>query len=513
MKRSEGKIWLNPLFLAIALFTFITHLLIINNLEFHRDELLYFSLGQHPATGYASVPPLIGWLAMAMQKLFGFTLFAVRLMPALVGGIMILMVASLAKELGGSDYASLLAVTGLSVSTFFMRTYTLFQPVFMEIFLWTICIYLIVRYINTEKDQFLIMFGITAGIALLNKYLAGLLFAGLIVIIPFTVHRSVFRKKNFLIAILTGFVIFLPNLLWQIRKGFPVFRHMSELYDTQLVHMDAPLFLREQLLMPFTGSILTLAGIIFLFRKEAGKFRFLGFLSVFVIAGLLFLKGKSYYTLGVFPLLIAAGAVAYDRLIKRGWVRIMLPLLLVLLTIPVIPMGMPIMDREGLKEYFRGLEETLGLTEGRRFEDGSIHTLPQDYADMIGWEELTSAAAQAYQSVSDKKSCFIYCENYGQAGAITVIGKKYGLPEAVCFSESFKYWFPESFSPDIKSFIYINDELGDDVKSLFRKITVEGSITDRDAREYGTTVWLCEEPVASFNSFWVERTRELISSR
>ena len=183
MKRSEGKIWLNPLFLAIALFTFITHLLIINNLEFHRDELLYFSLGQHPATGYASVPPLIGWLAMAMQKLFGFTLFAVRLMPALVGGIMILMVASLAKELGGSDYASLLAVTGLSVSTFFMRTYTLFQPVFMEIFLWTICIYLIVRYINTEKDQFLIMFGITAGIALLNKYLAGLLFAGLIVIL------------------------------------------------------------------------------------------------------------------------------------------------------------------------------------------------------------------------------------------------------------------------------------------------------------------------------------------
>jgi hypothetical protein len=55
--------------------------------------------------------------------------------------------------------------------------------------------------------------------------------------------------------------------------------------------------------------------------------------------------------------------------------------------------------------------------------------------------------------------------------------------------------------------------LGDDVKALFRKITVAGSITDRDSREYGTTVWLCEEPVGSFNVFWTERTKEIVKSR
>ncbi|MFA5819825.1 MAG: hypothetical protein WC854_11195 [Bacteroidales bacterium] len=107
--------------------------------------------------------------------------------------------------------------------------------------------------------------------------------------------------------------------------------------------------------------------------------------------------------------------------------------------------------------------------------------------------------------IDDKKASFIYCENYGQAGAITVIGKKYGLPEAVCFSESFQYWIPEQFNPDIKSFIYINDELGEDVKTLFRKITLVGSISNPDAREFGTGVYLCQEPVDSFNKFWKER--------
>jgi len=135
--------------------------------------------------------------------------------------------------------------------------------------------------------------------------------------------------------------------------------------------------------------------------------------------------------------------------------------------------------------------------------------LPQDYADMLGWEELTYLANKAWQMIDDKKAGFIYCENYGHAGAITVIGKKYGLPEAVCFSESFRYWVPKQFNPDIKSFIYINDELGEDVNALFKKISVVGSISNPHAREFGTTVYLCEDPIGSFNDFWAQRIKKL----
>lgn len=510
MKLLKDKAWLNPEILSIALLSIVVHLVFTNNLEYHRDELLYFSLGMHPAAGYASVPPLTGWVAWLMQNIFGYSVFAVRLFPALLSGVVILLAAATARELGGSRYASFLASVGLLASIFFMRTFILFQPVHIELFLWTLSIYLIVRYINTRNDRLLIAFGIAAGFALLNKYLSGMLFAGLIVIIPFTRYREVFKNKMFWTGLAAGFIIFLPNLIWQVIEGFPVFKHINELYDTQLVYMDYSLFLTEQLLMPFACSVLTVAGLIFILADKRGeKFRFLGFLSLFIIVGLMLLKGKSYYTLGIFPFLIVSGAVAYDFWLKRKWLRILLPALLVLLNIPVIPVGLPVYKTRDLINYFKVLDEKYGIDVGRRFEDGSIHSLPQDYADMLGWEELTSLAAKAYAMIENKSSGFIYCENYGEAGAITVIGKKYGLPEAVSFNESFQYWIPRQFDPDITSLVYINNELGKDVKLFFKKITLVGSISNPDAREYGTSVFLCQDPVASFNDFWKERLSEL----
>jgi hypothetical protein len=507
MSNVPRRIITDPVFLLMALFSIFFHLISATNLEFHRDEMLYFALGQHPAFGFNSVPPLIGWCAWLMESIFGYSLFAVRLLPSLLSGVMILMVASMAKEMGGSRYASFLAALGLMVSVFFMRSFFLFQPVFLEIFLWTLIILLIIKYLNTFNDKFLVFLGIAAGFALLNKYLAALLLTGLFVIIPFTSHRAVFRKKAFWIAMGISSLIFMPNLIWQAWRGFPVFGHLGELYDAQLVHMDVPLFLFEQLMMPVAGTILTVAGLFYLFRgKKVRKYRFLGFVALFIIMGLMVLKGKSYYTLGIFPLLIVAGALAYDVWISRLWIRITLPVMLVILTIPIIPIGIPVYDKEGMIKYFSDLEEKYGLDLGRRFEDGTIHSLPQDYADMLGWEEMTALAAKAYSLVENKEACFIYGENYGQASAATIIGKKYNLPEALSFSESFKYWLPEQFDPDITSIVYINgDAPGDDIKSLFRKITLVGRVNDRHAREFGTGVWLCQDPAGSFNYFWKKR--------
>jgi hypothetical protein len=510
MKSFTGKSVTDLLILSLALLNVAIHLLITGNLEYHRDELLYFSLGMHPAAGYETVPPLIGWIAFLMQTLFGYSVFAVRLFPALLSGAMIFIAASMARELGGSGYASFLAAFGLSVSNFFMRTFSLYMPVFLELFLWTICIYLIIKYINTRRDKFLVFFGIAAGFALLNKYLASLLFIGLLLTIPFTAYREVFKNKKFWVGLAAGFLVFLPNLIWQVTKGFPVFNHMSELYDTQLVHMDIPLFLKEQLIMPVIGAVFTVAGIVYLLTGTGiRKFRFLGFLSLFVIVALMLLKGKSYYTLGVFPLLVVSGAVFYESWFRKKWQRVIFPVFLGSLTIPALPVGLPIFDQEGLVKYFSVINTRFGIDAAQRFEDGSIHSLPQDYADMLGWEELTSIADTAYQMTSDKNASFIYCENYGQAGAITVIGKKYGLPEAVSFNESFKYWIPKKFEPDITSLVYINDEPGDDIRALFGKITKIGSIRNPDAREFGTGVYLCQEPVMSFNYFWNQRIQML----
>ena len=131
MKYFENKTFSDIMILVMALISISIHLLVISNLEYHRDELLYFSLGLHPAAGYATVPPIIGWIAWLMESLFGYSVFAVRLFPALISGAMIFLAASMAKELGGSRYAAFLAALGLLISNFFLRTFSLYMPVFM----------------------------------------------------------------------------------------------------------------------------------------------------------------------------------------------------------------------------------------------------------------------------------------------------------------------------------------------------------------------------------------------
>ncbi len=495
---------------AIALLNVIIHLVFSYNLEYHRDELLYFSLGSHPAFGYATVPPMIGWVAWIMQQLFGNSLFAVRIFPAILSGIMIYLVAALTRELGGTSYARILASIGSLVSIFGLRSFLMFQPVHIDLIMWTLILFFIVRYVNTGARKYLLILGIVIGFTLLNKYLAGILLFSLLIVVPFTKHRVIFRERYFWYGVLAAFLVFLPNFIWQISNRLPVINHFAELRETQLVNVDGKSFLMEQLVIPGAASFLTVAGIIYLlFIKRAKEYRFLGFVTIYVIFTLFLLHGKSYYTQGVFPFLIAAGAVAWEELLLRKWSRSIFATIIILISIPFIPIGIPVYGQEGLVRYFADIGERYGMDFVCRFEDNSIHSLPQDYADMLGWEELVEITDRGWKMIPDKNAAFIYCENYGQAGAVTVIGKKYGLPDAVCFSESFRYWIPEKFDPDINSALYINDELGDDVRAIFRNISKIGSISNPHAREYGTTVWLLSDPAESFNYFWEMRIKEL----
>ncbi|MGB8491624.1 MAG: glycosyltransferase family 39 protein [Bacteroidales bacterium] len=495
---------------GLALFNIFLHLIVLPNLEYHRDELLYFSLSQHPAFGYATVPPLTGMIAWVMKSIFGYSLFAVRLYPALLSGGIVFLTAGIARELGGSGYSRILAATGIIISVIGLRTFLMFQPVCTDLFFWTLTFYLVIKFINTQSGKYLLLLGVMAGLALLNKYLIALLFGIILVVVPFTQHRSVFRNRNLWYGLMAGFLVFMPNLVWQILNGFPVFGHLAELERTQLVNVDRMAFLREQLIIPGIATFLTIPGFIFLLtgRKE-WKFRFIAVVAISVVITLMLLHGKNYYTQGIFPVLIAAGGVAWEAMLKKTWSRAVLLIFMVLLTLPGLPMGVPVFKQKELVDYFTHIREKYRMDFVTRFEDNSIHTLPQDYADMLGWEELTEVTAKAWSMVPDKKSAFIYCENYGEAGAIAVIGKKYGLPQPVSFNESFRYWIPRKFDPDITTMVYINDVPGEDVKQLFSRITMIGGITDPDAREYGTSVYLCQDPVDSFNKFWTMRIKDI----
>ncbi len=384
------------------------------------------------------------------------------------------------------------------------------MPVPFDIFFWTLSLYLFLRFVNTGKPAPLLWFFAILGLGFLNKYNIVFLALPLGIFILSTNYRKLLTNRYFYIGIGLALLIILPNLLWQVANGLPVLRHMRELKESQLNNMSASTFLLEQLLMLFPATIIAIPGLIFLIGSGSMKqYRFIGIILLAIILIYLLLRGKSYYTAGIYPFLIAAGSLFFE-----SWLRKLVPRAIALAAILfggflILPMGIPVFPPDGLVTYFDGVQKTTGNNSSRRFEDNSHHPLPQDYADMLGWDELTKAVKDVWQKVENKESCIIFADNYGEASAITILGKRYGLPEAISFNDAFRYWAPSTFPSEITDVIYINFSLGEDVNQLFGTVEESGGITNPLSREYGLKVFHCSRPLRSFNAFWAEAIRSV----
>lgn len=501
-----GLFWI----IAIAVFTLIVHLVTYNTLGFHRDELLYLSLGRHLSAGYWSNPPFIGIVSYVSQLLPGDTLFTLRLFPALAGALLIIITGLMTREMGGKIYAQVLACLALAVSLLFMRAFSMFQPVSFDILFWTLILYFFLRYINTEKPVFLLLVGVAFGIGFLNKYMVIFLAAGLAIGILPTSYQRLWISRYSWLAILIALLLLMPNIIWQYVHGFPVLHHMKELKETQLVNVKRMNIIIDQLLMFTISALVWVAGLIWLLRSEnAKKYRLFGYTYVAVLLIFLLLRGKSYYMAGLYPILFAAGGASWEMSLKRSVSRIVLVLVVILLTIPLLPGAIPVMPAPKLVSYFSGIPPKMGGEALVRWEDGYMHPLPQDYADMLGWDELGSIVLKACDTIQDKKRLLVYCENYGQAGAVDLCARCHGLPGAISFSDNYRLWAPDTISKVQDVFIYVNDELGRDVDSLFANIVIAGRITNPYAREKGTTVYMCREPRGDLPGFWHKRMMEV----
>lgn len=497
--------------LPIAAVKLTIHLLTNINYGLHRDAFLYLALGRHLDFGYWSNPPLIGWVAWFVQTFLGDSMFAVRLIPTLLGSSILIITALIARELGGGKYAQFLTAFAMLLSPTLIRPSWMFQPVIFDIFFWTLSTFFIVRYLRSEDKRNVLYFGLTLGLGLLNKYnLAFLLFA-LIPALLVTPQRNLLWNRQALWAALIALAIVTPNLVWQYMHDFPVITHMQELARNQLVNVSSFDFVMDQFLMNISTDILWIPGLFFLFfNQKMRAFRLIGWLFVFTVLIYLLLRGKSYYTIGIYPVMIAAGAVFWENLLSKIWLRAFIPVVMAALLVPILPLGIPFLSVPRMAAYCQYLAEKMGMDFATRWEDGQQHALPQDYADMLGWNELAGHVVEAYNQVEDKERVLIYCENYGQAGAIELYSKDANLPQVNSFSDSYRLWIQPT--TDAHTFIYVNDELGEDVEQLFEDIRVIGAIENPYAREFGTKVYLCRKPRESFSKLWEMRVEQVLST-
>jgi len=155
-------------------------------------------------------------------------------------------------------------------------------------------------------------------------------------------------------------------------------------------------------------------------------------------------KAKEYYALGLYPVLFVFGAVWLDNATKiwQKFFRYALPTLPFLAGLFILPIGLPVFPPKQLAAYYEkaGFREALGF----KWEDQQNHPLPQDFADMMGWQEIAEMTAKHFNALPDsvRDSTAIYCRGYFTAGAINYFGRNLQLPEAISDNGSYLMWIP-----------------------------------------------------------------------
>lgn len=476
--------------------------------ELHRDEFLHLDQGRHVGWGFVSVPPLTSWFAWIIFRLGG-SEFWVKFFPALFGAFTMVFTWKIVEELKGKLFACALAATAVMLSVI-LRLNTLFQPNSFDVLSWTIVYYCLVCFINRNDNRFLLWAAIAGGFGILNKYSILFLLAGLFLALLISPERKMLYRRQTLFAIFLGFLIILPNLVWQIQHGLPVIHHMKELADTQLVNVNRGDFLKEQLLY-FLGCcwLFFFAAYGFIRNPDLKRFRWIGYSYLITLGLFLYLQAKGYYAIGLYPVLLAVGSVQVEKALSVGRWTYLRPVLYVSLTaffIPFIKIAFPVLTPEEIHAN-DSMYRDLGLL---RWEDGKDHTLPQDFADMVGWKELAHKVDSNYALLSGSGYTLVLTDNYGQAGAINYYSKTPGM-RAVSMNADYINWIP--YDADIRNVILVQEGSDDDPgrtreRSFFKSVNFGGEITNPWARETGTRIYSCVGALKSIGEILKEEAAE-----
>ncbi len=440
------------------------------------DELYYLACSRHLDWGYVDQPPLIALATWLWRSMFGQSLAAIRLLPALAGVAEVVLAAWIARELGGKRFAQALAALATLVAPGILGadgllTMNAFEPLF-----WMGCAYLLIRLIKTQNEKLWIWFGVLAGFGLENKYSMLIFGAGLVLGLLLTAQRRLLASRWLWVGGAIAFLIFLPNLLWNIQHHFPFLELQANIRASG---RDVPLgpvafFVQETLLMlPLTLPV-WLGGLWFYFFTQAGRpFRAIGWAWIFTAAVIVTLSPRVYYLFPAFPILFAGGGVLWEQMLERPrwtWLKFAYPVLMLLGGAVLAPLAIPVLAPETYVRYTKAL----GLNQPV-IETHELGPLPQIFADQFGWDEMAASVASVYNALPPdvRAHTAIFAQNYGQAGAVDLFGPKYGLPPAIGTHQSYFLWGPREYNGQS---MIVMDDRQENLEKLFTSVRKAGSV-------------------------------------
>ncbi len=459
--------------LIIAGGIFLLHLItnLMGAYGFFRDELYYIACSDHLAWGYVDQPPFSLFLLKLSRLIFGDSLAAIRLVPSLMHAATIVVTGMTVKEIGGKVMAIFLACLAVACSLIHIGMSVIYSMNGIDIFLWALTTYLIIKLINTQNQKIWIWIGIVLGIGLLNKISVLFLGAGIFVGIIFT-NRSWFSHKYIYIAGGLVLLLFLPYILWNVANNYAHLEFIRNASGGKYSGLSAFTFIKEQLtLLNPISTPFWICGLIAVFVYQPLKeYKIIGwiYLTAFVI---LIVNGSSkgeYYAPAYASLFAVAGIFLEQKLTSRSvaWIKYAYPIILLLSAVALLPMVMPVLPVKHYITYSKKLGIEPSSNEGKE-----LSALPQFYADMFGWKKKAEDVAVVFNSLTEeeKEKCAIFSTNYGRCGAIDFYGEKLGIPKSIGNHNNYYLWGPREYTGELV--MIVGGELEDHIDD-FESVTL-----------------------------------------
>jgi hypothetical protein len=501
--------------LVIALAKLLFHIYFNNRYGYFRDEFDYISCGDHLAWGYVDQPPLIPFLIHIDRAILGDSLRSIRFIPALASSLLLVQTAVLAREFGGRRFALLLAAIATLIAPQYLSNGSLLGTNCLEPNLWMGCAYFAILAIKRNNPRYWLWFGVIAGLGLEEKYSIAVFGFGIVVGLLLTEQRRAFLNPWIWLGGLAAFLIFLPNLLWNMHYHWPFLELIRNIKaEGRDVILPLPqFFLQQALLVDPVTALIWLRGLFaLLFSARLKPYRFLGWSYLVCFTVFFVLHGKSYYLAPVYPMLLAAGAVVIESFIegrktdgrktedeqsgkenaplRRAWLKPVIVIGLLASGVHLVPIIVPVLSPDHFLAYAKTLPFKLPVME----HDHARAALPQWYADQFGWQEIVAETAVAWNRIpaAERNGCGIFAQDYGQAGAIDFLGRNQGLPSALSGDRTYFLWGPRGYSGNC---LIVLGDRKERLEQLFANVEYVGQSADNPyALETNISVNICRNP-------------------
>ena len=409
---------------AVAAAVLLLHVLTNGRYGFHRDELQVLSDAHHLDWGFVPYPPFTPFVERISLSLFGLSMVGLRMFSVIANATAIFFSGLMARELGGGRLAQVTAALAIALSPLPLFEGTEFQYTTFDYLWWVLIAYFLIRLLKTENPRWWLAIGATIGIGFMTKYTMGFYLAGILGGLVLTRARRYLASGWFWGGMALGFAICLPNLLWQVKHDFISLHFLQHIHKRDVGEGRADGFWRDQFMIctnPFAAP-LWIAGLVGFLRDR--RFRMLAWMYLIPLVLYAVGKGRGYYLGGAYPMVMAMGAVigaAWLASMSR-WPRTVIATLffagLVFCGGYITTVVVPLASSGSLRNF--ALKSNGELREE------------------IGWDDYVKAVASVRDSLPPelRANVGVVVRNYGEQGAIEILGRAYHLPMPISGTNS-----------------------------------------------------------------------------